>query len=746
MTKAGQPAPSEPATAPRGRWSSACAPFLLVVAIALLLRVLYVVEIRDVGFFAQPLSDARVYADRAAGIAAGDLLGPAGFVHAPLYAYVWGGLQAVGLGGPWGVRLVQCGFGALACGLVLLTGRRLFGQWVGLVAGLLLAAFPPAIFFDGLLQKTSLALLLAAALLYLLVAWQRRDEADTETPPAAQGRRSSANVMALLVGLVFGLFVLTRQNALALGPVVAVVLMAGTGVRRWRRWGAAMLLCGAGFAVATGPWIVRNWVVLGDPMLSTPNLGQNFAMGNHPDATGTYLPFRRLRSTAEHEQAEWVRAAESAVGRSLSPREVSDYYFDAAWQYVRSHPLDWLRLTARKLLLCVGAYELPDTEDYYVYRGRAGVLAVLDRVWHFGALAPLAAAGMVLGRRRRGVWLLHAWWLITVLAVAAFVVFARYRMPVVPVFVLFAAVGLVEAVACWRAGHARRLIVPALVAGVTAVAVNWPIHHDRTPAATGHVNHAIALTAGGRYDEALAELDQALAQSPGHVDALLTRGSVLIDAERYDDALTAYRAAVAGDPDEPASRRGLGNALLRLGRAEEAATHFERALELDPADHRARTGLASALGAIGELAEARRLFEQVLADQPDDFDARAGLGNVQLAGGRADEAVASYEQALDLANAADSRSPALADLWHNLGIARLQLNDPEQALSCFRCALDLQPRHRDAQRAYVTLLLRLHRADDARTYLQDALHTAPDQPHLREWLNAIDEATSGDRD
>ena len=67
-------------------------------------------------------------------------------------------------------------YDAWARGLVAVASGRLFGRAAGWAAGLLLAFYAPAIFFDLLLQKAVLDLLLVSLLLLLVASagWRRK--------------------------------------------------------------------------------------------------------------------------------------------------------------------------------------------------------------------------------------------------------------------------------------------------------------------------------------------------------------------------------------------------------------------------------------------------------------------------------------------------------------------------------------------------------------------------------------------
>ena len=518
----------------------------------------------------------------------------------------------------------------------------------------LLALYPPAIFFDGLIQKTSLTLLLSTLLLWLALR--------------AAARPSIGQWLA--AGVVLGLLILNQQFALVLAPLLLLCVWWSASATSLTRRATWIVVSTLGLVLTLSPWVLRNRAVLGDWVLTTPNLGQNFAMGNHPYATGTYLPQKRGRASAEREQEEWVRAAQRAVGRPLSAREVSDYYVASAMQWIRANPAAWLRLTAKKLLMTWNAYELPDTEDYYLYQESSPLLRGLDRVWHFGVLAPLAAAGIVLTwPNRRRLWLLYAWLFLTTLAVAAFVVFSRYRIPLVPALLIFAALGVGEAVGRVRRRQGRQLVAPLAVAALVTVSANCPVYAARRPYTFSYVNHAVALADIGRYDQAFAQLDRALALAPDDVDAHLVRGSVLLDLGRFDDALREYRLGQTGDPNYAGAARGVGDALAGLGRFDNALPEYQHAVALDPADHVSLNCLATVYARLGRFNDAVTLFQRVLALAPNYPEAYLNLGNTYLMVGRLDDAASAYRAAL-------RRRPGYPDALHNLEALEKQRRGP----------------------------------------------------------------------
>src|SRR4026207_1568712 len=180
----------------RSRSSTSLAGFWLVFAAAFLVRLIYLWQIESIPLFYHLAGDGRTYDEWGQRIAAGGWLGQGVFYQAPLYPYFLGVLQFVFGHNLWLIRFLQVILGSLSCALMFLVGQKLFSRPAGITAGLLLAGYAPAIFFDGLIEKSVLDLTLLSLL--LLVVLNGADEGWLKW---------------LGAGALLGLLGLSRENA-----------------------------------------------------------------------------------------------------------------------------------------------------------------------------------------------------------------------------------------------------------------------------------------------------------------------------------------------------------------------------------------------------------------------------------------------------------------------------------------------------------------------------------------------------
>ena len=109
---------------------------------------------------------------------------------------------------------------------------------------------------------------------------------------------------------------------------------------------------------------------------------------------------------------------------------------------------------------------------------------------------------------------------------------------------------------------------------------------EQAPDATGpYLNEAILAANAGRYSDAQALLQRALAHTPDHVSVLDEQGIVLRHLGQFTAAATAYEAALKADPESVKARRNFGVLLdLYLGRSDEAVRLWKQAIEIEGTD------------------------------------------------------------------------------------------------------------------------------------------------------------------
>jgi tetratricopeptide (TPR) repeat protein len=663
---------------------------VVVFAVALGVRLLHVWQIRRAPFFDVLIGDARGYDAWARRIAGGDWIGHDVFYQAPLYPYFLGLVYAAAGRSLLLVRVIQALVGACSCVLLAIAGRRFFSPRVGIAAGAALALYAPAIFFDGVLQKSVLDLFFLTLTLALAGAIVDEPPRDWRWMAlgAALGALSLTRENALVFVVIFGLWAI-RPAATAVRARAATVAVA-SGSRR-------IALFVVGLAVVLLPVAVRNYAVGGGFYLTTSQFGPNLYQGNHPHADGSFAPLRFGRGAPEFERQDAKELAEHAVQRPLTPGEVSSFWTDRALDFITAHPIDWLALEWRKLLLLVNATETLDTESQESYAEWSWPLRALGRVGHFGVLFPLAVLGAVLAwPLRQRVAILYAMTMAYAASVLVFYVFARYRLPLVPLLMLFAAVvseiRLTPVPASDVAGAAsvvlgsgvRRIGLVAAAVVTAAVGSNWPMLSKPLMRAITETNLGAALQEDGRTADAIAHYHRAIDIQPDYAPAFNNLGVALRASGSVDAAIDAYQHALSIAGDYPDAHYNLANALLEKHRPTEAAAHFDIALQSIPDSAGIRNNLGVALLAAGKPEDAIGAFRAAVAADPQSAAAHRNLGDALVSAGQAAEGIAELRRATAV-------EPGDAAAHYDLGSALLEQHDLDQAVVELRTAVRLSP-------------------------------------------------------
>lgn len=222
------------------------------------------------------------------------------------------------------VKVVQSALGVLGVFLIAGLARRAAGDRAWVIAAIMASIYPPLVWLPAYFLREllhSVLVLAAAELLWRGLDGQVRGELEI--------RRFA------LTGVVLGVATLVRPNVLVLVGLVGAWLWVRVSLRA----AAAVLLASA---LVIAPWTVRNYATHDRFMLVSALGGLAFWIGNNPQARGEGdLASNPLLGRAE--------AAIRTAHPNRSPEQLEAVYHREARAFIRTHPVAWLVLLAKKL-------------------------------------------------------------------------------------------------------------------------------------------------------------------------------------------------------------------------------------------------------------------------------------------------------------------------------------------------------------------------------------------------------------
>ncbi|MEE9292327.1 MAG: glycosyltransferase family 39 protein [Acidobacteriota bacterium] len=600
---------------------------LLLFALAFVIRLIYIAQIRDVVYFDVPLVDGANYFRTAGRIAGGDLAGgPGVFWQPPLYPYFLAVLLSLFGRSLTLIYGVQALVGALSCVLIDRIGSRLFGERAGLIAAVLAAFYAPLIYFDAqpLIPFLHISLMLAGLLLLI------RGAGIPESSPAP--RRDWA-----IGGLAWGLSAIATPNILFAAAPVAFWIRRRVGRASW----APVLIFLAGVAAPVLAVTARNAVVAGEFALISSNGGINFYIGNNPDYERTI----RIRPGGEFENLSQEPENLGIVSASGKSR----YFAGRAVRFLTSYPGQAFRLYLRKVRDLVAGREIPRNQDPYVYREHSGLLAML--LWRFGVafpfgiVAPLAFAGAFLRGEREGGGRSLLFVLLAAYAISILLFFptARYRLALIPIALLFAGRLLAAGGAAWK----RPAILIACAAGLLLFNLDAATPSERWPEEEA-INRAFALTSKNRSADAREEYLRAHLLNPRRIDPINSLAVMAARAGDWEEAERRYRQILDIVPGFVQSRRDLSQSLKAQGRTEEARAELQIAVHMAPGAGLALADLCMGYFEDGFSIVAEPFCERAAQARPDLPEPHFALGVVARSLRKKDVAIRELTEAVRL--------------------------------------------------------------------------------------------------
>ncbi len=305
---------------------------------------------------------------------------------------------------PLGVYLVQAFLSSLSCVLLYFLGRELFDSKTGFLAGIFFAV-------DYMSARQTLSLLPELLFVFFLLL-------AVYFVVHAKKERSLASLF--LSGLFAGLSLLTKDSLTFYFPLVAVWILS------WREtWKRRIVNAGTfvlGVLILVAPWIVRNCQLEKNLVLITVSSGHTLYLGNNPTVN--------MKMTGQ----DWGLGLDTELPQDpLAPPLFSvaadRFYMKKGLEFIKEDPKRFLVFMAQKSI-----------NMWRPYRTDSPVLAKLLIVITYVPVLLLGLYGLF-GTFKRWPDFLPIPMLMGYLTLihAVTVSSVRYRFPIMPFFMIFAA-------------------------------------------------------------------------------------------------------------------------------------------------------------------------------------------------------------------------------------------------------------------------------------------------------------------
>ncbi|HRW09005.1 MAG TPA: glycosyltransferase family 39 protein [Caldilineaceae bacterium] len=301
---------------------------------------------------------------------------------------------------PLAARLVMALLSTAIVGMVYLLGRRLFSETVALLAAGIAAIYAYLIFYGAALVTETPFTLALMITLYVAVRIRERE---------LQGIWAWC-----LLGVILAIAVLSRVAVIFFVPILLL----------WLYWSLRqeiklpmLFIPLVMIGLALLPLTSRNYQLWGEFALSEAQFGHVFWNGNHPGHMGNFHPFK-------------VFPIPEDVLTLNNDVLITNTLLHMAVANILADPWNFVMLTITRLRELFVFWPTSDST----------LQANLLRVFSFGLIVPFALYGIAANLRRFGELApIYLFFIIHVGVYAVTWTMVRYRVPLDPFFILFAA-------------------------------------------------------------------------------------------------------------------------------------------------------------------------------------------------------------------------------------------------------------------------------------------------------------------
>ncbi len=175
-----------------------------------------------------------------------------------------------------------------------------------------------------------------------------------------------------------------------------------------------------------------------------------------------------------------------------------------------------------------------------------------------------------------------------------------------------------------------------------------------------------------RYDEALTQLNQAVALKPVYYKARISRGKVFRRMKKYPESLADYNKAIELEPNRDEAYNNRGNIYFETQQYDKALADYQKVTQLNPSESKAYGNTGAIYAQQGKFPQALENLNKALTMNPSYQDAIANRGIVHAQMSNHQAAIQDFNRAIQL-------NPNKANLYSSRAQSHQALGNVQQA-------------------------------------------------------------------
>jgi len=387
----------------RGKWG-----LISALILAVILRLLYILFYRgpDFVYWGSRTCDSWWY-HNAALVMVNDPFSLASSLHPPLYSALLAVIYSTLGIGFYKVAFIQIAIDVCSIVLLWLLVKRAVKPETGGVAAFLFAVYPSFIFYTGNLLSEGLYIFLLIGFAVVLT-----------------GVRENGKIVSVLAGgLILGLAILTRSNAILILPLLTIWMVVSFG---WKKGLLRWLLLVAVTVLVILPWQIHSYRVHEGFVILSTGGGFAFYGGNREGAIGYF------------HKPQGYYANDMKAGHT--ELKISREMYGKGINWIKSDPYGYMKLTLLKIWRFIEPY--PPMQS-----GTAGIVKTITGLLFHLPILPFLIVGLtrIFHEKKNRLWLLSGILVFTHFITAiAFFGGIRTRDPIMPFIIIIISVGVVS--------------------------------------------------------------------------------------------------------------------------------------------------------------------------------------------------------------------------------------------------------------------------------------------------------------